>query len=262
VSKSPSHCYLETALRGVPLSDVFILDAHAHYGHWGVMHVTWPDFAAVIRVMDRIGINMVIVNGVTQPDYKAANRHVSRLIQHYPGRVIGSAVANPFYQEDLEEELNWCLGEGGFKGIKIHEFMTQMPFSSFYNPRLLEPIFACAAQKACPVLCHGLIDEAVVKDHPRVNFIWAHGPMNIDFVARLAPHDNFHIDTAYSIVLPGTFEFFVKVMGPDRILFGSDVPYSSPAVRLGQVLAARLRDEEIEKILGRNAARLYGVNLP
>jgi predicted TIM-barrel fold metal-dependent hydrolase len=152
-----------------------------------------------------------------------------------------------------------CFDELGFKGNKIHEMVTKLPFSSSYDPRFLEPALEFAAARGCPILYHGLVTEAMIREHPGVNFICAHGPMDIEQTLRLAKYENFHIDTAYTIVLAGTFERFVNKLGAHRILFGSDAPLSSPSFRLGQVLSARLSDGALIQILGLNAARLYRI---
>jgi predicted TIM-barrel fold metal-dependent hydrolase len=251
--------WLKQALAGQALAGELIVDSHVHLGEWMLMHVPWREWDDTLRTMDRIGIRFSIVNGILHPDYKEGNSRVGELVRAHPDRVIGAAAFNPFYGQAAMDELVRCFEGLGFKGIKIHEMVTRFPFSSSYDPGMLEPMLDFAAERACPILYHGLISESMIRDHPRVNFICAHGPADIEQTLRLAKYENFHVDTAYTVVLTGTFEAFVTKLGAHRILFGSDAPLSSPSFRLGQVLSARISDSAVSQVLGLNAARLYGI---
>jgi predicted TIM-barrel fold metal-dependent hydrolase len=48
----------------------------------------------------------------------------------------------------------------------------------------------------------------------------------------------------------------VARLGAHRVLFGSDMPYLEAAMVLGRLLSARISDEDREKILRGNFARL------
>jgi L-fuconolactonase len=56
--------------------------------------------------------------------------------------------------------------------------------------------------------------------------------------------------------------------GPDRLMFGSDWPVCTLAASYGEVLglavalAVRLGPDEVDAVLGRNAARIYGLGRP
>ena len=47
-----------------------------------------------------------------------------------------------------------------------------------------------------------------------------------------------------------------KVLGPERILWGTDAPFDDFAQRFGIVLDSDLTEDEQRKVLGGNAARL------
>ncbi len=254
--------FISSASAGKALDDVFIIDSHVHSCAFGVMHcpqATWED---ILRVMDRMGINVSVVNGITNPNYQQENDKVGQLIKHYPDRVIGAMAINPMYQKDINEEMIRCYEDLGFRGIKIHELVQQQDFSYTYTPAFLDPILEFANSYECPILFHGLINESMVKSHPRASFICAHGPMNIEMSRNLAKYDNFYVDTAYTVTLAGVFEYLVEILGAERVLFGSDAPINPMSVRLAQLLSARIPDADLEKILGQNAARLYQFKLP
>ena len=57
----------------------------------------------------------------------------------------------------------------------------------------------------------------------------------------------------------GQFVRFVRLFGADRILFGSDSPWQDQKAGLARIRAFPLTEQELEGILGGNAARLLGI---
>jgi predicted TIM-barrel fold metal-dependent hydrolase len=49
----------------------------------------------------------------------------------------------------------------------------------------------------------------------------------------------------------------VDLVGPDRVMYGSDLPFGHPAFELKKVEVSGLSDEEIEGVLGENALKLF-----
>ena len=78
----------------------------------------------------------------------------------------------------------------------------------------------------------------------------------IDFLACFKDRESVYFDTALA---PGdTILRFVETIGPERILFGSDVPFGSMKPELGKILALPIPDEDKELILSKNFLRLTG----
>lgn len=254
-----SNSFIEQIIAGKSLDDVQVVDSHVHSGYWGLLHMassSWPD---ILKAMDKVGIDTVIINGMLNPDFKEENGIIAERIRNFSDRFVGIAAINPFYQNDITDELKRCFDDFGFRGIKIHELVTQQSFSFGYEPKMLKPILDFAQNRRCPILFHGLVTESLIKAYPEVSFICAHGPADLEFSRKLAKYNNFYVDTAYTTILPGAIEALINVLGSDRILFGSDMPTACPYIRLAQVLSADIDDEQAENILGRNAAKLYGL---
>ena len=70
--------------------------------------------------------------------------------------------------------------------------------------------------------------------------------------------ENVSFDTAASPFLyePGVFETVVALIGPEKVLFGTDFPLIKQERLLRQVEEAALPQEAKELVLGGNAARL------
>jgi uncharacterized protein len=80
-----------------------------------------------------------------------------------------------------------------------------------------------------------------------------------DFLNAFKNNKNIYFDTALgdrSAILE-----FVRTIGPDRILFGSDVPFGSMKNELSKILSLQIPDEEKEMLFYKNFIRLTGYNL-
>ena len=113
----------EMAKKGLPLKDVLIIDEHCHMGP-----VKWNYEAndgspeALVAAMDNLGIDIACVSHCASlsPDYRYGNDRVMDAIKQYPGRFIGYCTINPFYPEEIPDELERCFEADGMKGIKLH----------------------------------------------------------------------------------------------------------------------------------------------
>jgi predicted TIM-barrel fold metal-dependent hydrolase len=58
--------------------------------------------------------------------------------------------------------------------------------------------------------------------------------------------------------VPEVIERFIREVGAERVLFGSDIPLLEPAAALGRIAYARISEEAKGKILGLNIRQLLG----
>ncbi|MBR6204134.1 MAG: amidohydrolase family protein [Candidatus Methanomethylophilaceae archaeon] len=195
------------------------------------------------------------------------------LVSVYPGMRV----------KDLEE-----LVDQGAKGVKMHNGIQEFDAC---DPGLDEVYDVCAS-RGLPVTLHcgetsrvhlnEYTDEAhvesAVRSHGNVTFVLTHlAAGNPRTLFRLAEsYRNMVIDT--SIAFSGehcirrihddfweddrnVVEAFRKI-GCDRISFGSDYPYGSPASDVRRILSLDLTEEEKSRILGLNTLELYGIDVP
>jgi hypothetical protein len=69
---------------------------------------------------------------------------------------------------------------------------------------------------------------------------------------------NLHNDTAASpyLYVPLVYRVAVEIVGPDRILFGTDYPLIEPSRYMREIGESGLDAETVRKITGENAIRL------
>jgi hypothetical protein len=74
---------------------------------------------------------------------------------------------------------------------------------------------------------------------------------------------NVYFDTAASPFLydPSVWEMAARIVGIDKILFGTDYPLLKPARYFGEIDASALSQEDRARIKGDNAAALLGLTV-
>lgn len=262
---------------GKILSDILVIDAHAHVGNWYAFHVPQKgSLEAMIKEMDYLGINVACISALAAigSDYGMGNNLVAEALKKHPKRFVGYVVVNPRYPEDVRSELNRCFKELRMNMIKIHCSYHCYPISgSNYNS-----VWEYAEEYSCPVLIHAQVSDHITQDeietcgrlaskYSRVNFIIAHGgnindPVILNkLIQEIKKGDNLCLDLAGSYPYFGIIEKLVDEIGAKKILFGSDMPFIEASGVLGRLLYAKISDEQKEEILGRNMANLLRMTL-
>lgn len=176
--------------------------------------------------------------------------------------------------ENLRAELR-RIRELGLKGVKLHP-----DYQGFFvdDPKLF-PLYEELSDLGLPLIFHAGRDPfspnvvhaapkaiaAVAKRFPQLTLIGAHmGGLQLyeESMACLAD-SGVYIDTSMSSAYcdPELFARMVARFGAERILFGTDSPWGSAPRELAMVRALPVSEEEKEKILWRNAARMLQLEI-
>ena len=239
-----------------------ILDTHAHLGPWFSTYIHEGEAEGLVRSMDRLGIQAtaLIAFDAIGPDMRGGNDRVAEAMRRYPGRFLGYATVDPNEPEGMTRELERCFDLLGFHAVKFHCDTHGRPADDDnYRPAL-----EYADAHGLCILIHGRITEPMLKRYPKARFLSAHvggwdGRFPNYAVELSRDYPNLYLDLAASTVFYGAMEKLVEEAGADRIVHGSDTPLMDPGYQLGRVLAARISPADREKILYRNAARLFRV---
>ena len=235
----------------------------------------------LIRNMDDQGIDKSVVFGFPwyREDYfKTNNDCVLEAVERYKGRLIGFATAFPLAR-GAEKELERCL-KAGLSGIGELALYDE-GLSKDIRDRF-EPVSEIAQRFDVPILLH--TNEPVGHAYPGKTavtlhelyrflrqyganrFILAHWGGGIFFYHLMKREvkevlQNTWFDTAASPFLydKEIYTIATRILGPDRILFGSDFPLLKPGRYLEEMKKAGLSENVITKICGENGARLLGI---
>jgi len=175
----------------------------------------------------------------------------------------------------------------GITGIKLHPAYQGVDLDDVRYLRIIEK----AAELNLAVVIHAGLDigimhhnfasvrhiQSVLREIAPPKFILAHmgGWKGWDEVERELCGENVYLDTSFSLgsyVPPAgmevpkekcrmldsaQFERMVKKHGAEKILFGSDSPWSDQAQSIAQINACNLSEEEKMKIFDRNARKVF-----
>ena len=188
--------------------------------------------------------------------------------------LIPFGAMHPAY-EDFEHELH-RLKEQGIKGIKLHP-----EHQDFYiDDKRYYPLYeTCADLGLCIVFHAGSDPSFFTSDHglpaafkkiitaiPTLSVVAAHmgGLQRWDEVEAVLCGLPIFFDTAavYPFLSAEQFTRIGKRHGFDRILFGSDWPWFSPADTIKYIAELPIDDTDKEKIVFANARKLLGIETP
>jgi predicted TIM-barrel fold metal-dependent hydrolase len=259
----------EHALTGTAVADIFIVDAHAHLGpYFNFMVGDDGSPAAMVRAMDRLGIDVSIVSPhiAITCDYREGNRHATAAAEQFPGRIVPFVVINPNYPiAEIEAEITHRHETTGIKAFKFHASLHKTDTMN----EGYAPAYEYANEHGLPILSHSWsgpggpmkVIETLSGRYERVQFVNAHsssGWQVIDDACALAERfDRVHLDLTGSRLVYGGLERMVERVGADRILWGTDSPFIDPRPALGRMLCAEVSDEAKRWMLGLNAKKLY-----
>jgi uncharacterized protein len=258
----------------------FVVDAHAHIAHEDEMRGIPPalrnyQFTAeqMIARMDQCGIDLSVViahayGGWRMDQYRKEHDVIMKDIKRYPGRMIGYCWVDPHFGAEAMEELERCVKELGYVGMKFHPIRQQF----FLDSPIVNPFVEKAAELGLPVMVH--VDRWVdggstwrlinlARRFPEVTFFMGH--MGHENVFSMVPAEiatqasNVILESSCTTTDPwGTFTGPALLLGPERVVFGSDGgAFMHPAVNLLKIDLAGLDDRSKRLILGENMLTLH-----
>jgi len=235
-----------------------VIDAHCHLGVGRYKQLRADELLAL---MDRAGVDWAVVCPVEEQIVlrnREGNQAMIAAMTRHPDRFIGFAVANPWYGDKAVKELRRALG-AGLRGVKFNSSLQGF----FINDEIVYPLIEVAGEFGVPVYFHTgtpiyalpLQLAALARDFPDVSFIMGHsGFADFWYDALPAAQDVPNIILETSFAMPSMLAQAVEVLGPERLVFGSDAPMSDPVLELLKLRQPALPGEEL--ILGDNMARL------
>ncbi|MFH0847214.1 MAG: amidohydrolase family protein [Chloroflexota bacterium] len=234
----------------------------------------------LIARMDEAGIDMSVVLNIGWGSHKLCqktNDYILESVARYPRRLIGFGAVLPRLGDTAAKEAERCA-RGGMKGIGE---LRPDPELDFEDKEALDPFTEVMKRCNLTLLTHasepvghdypgkGKLTPAVlyrmIEHLPGINIICAHWGGGLPFYA-LMPEvktalARTYFDTAASPYLyrPEIYEQVIRLVGKEKILFGSDYPVISQERVLGETKSIALDEETRDLILSGNAVRLFGI---
>ena len=257
--------YFNQIHNGFPLTDVEIIDLHAHLGPHRIMHVPANDPASMVKIMDLCGINKTVVSPIAgiDSDIVLGNNIMLEAIRAHRERIYGACLVNGHYPELSLDELQRCFSEDrDVKMIKVHPFLTNCNMKD----KRMKNIFEFASDRKLVILVHTWLDNdqygnqdifaELAKDYPEIKWIMGHsgGPYGSYHAVELAKENkNIFLDITLSMAPARQIEFFVSEIGSERVIFGTDNPFIDPRPQIGRVGLADVSHQDRVNIFSANA---------
>lgn len=230
-------------------------DSHMHVGDFPLFNVSL-DRDGLVALMHETGISQALL---FSPD----NELVREIAEQVPG-VWALYWANP-HRADATAEARAYLEHPRFRGIKLH------PLLDSYHPNdpSVHPLMELAGERDLPVLFHTghpiftlpWSIEEVAANFPETKVVFGHmGHGNVVYINAsieiACRRPNVYLETS-GMPMHTKIREAVERAGADRVLYGSDAPFHHPAVEQLKVRLSGLGPDDLARVLGGNAARLY-----
>lgn len=241
-----------------------VFDAHSHIG----MDLDGRRMTAegMRERQKAAGISRSIVFPLNDPnaseDFSGPNDVLWEAYEAHPRHLVPFFRLNP--HQPNHGEFERCV-ERGFKGLKLHPVSQKFPLD---DPRVVE-LFEMAAEIELPVLIHaGFGMERVVepllptlKRKPELRLILGHSGMVDVLEASRAFFDYPNVLFETSVVKAKDLYVLFRSAPPERICYGSDIPYgdlpSTLHATLRAALLAGLTESELSGVFSDNIRRWF-----
>jgi len=247
---------------------------YSRFGHLGLMEALrlfkTYNLERLIKSMDRIGINHVVVCSL---EPLTVTLEIIELTRPYRDRI--SVFASVRRDEpDQVAYLEPLIRSGAISGLKIHPIVAGYACGELYERT--KDMVALACDAGLPVVIHtghipveglnGIAGcnevralEPLLAAFPRVRFVLAHiGWESWRQVLKLAGrYANVHVETSWQPAR--IIRRAVDLLGPERVLFGSDYPLFKQSLALDQVKMA-CSPREFVMVASTNALRLLNLS--
>jgi uncharacterized protein len=233
-----------------------IIDFHSHYGEGDGKDITFEKIELHLR---KNKISTVVLFAITSNHMIEDSLEILKLSKK-DTRVIPFFRFNPNITTRKQLE---SLLKKGFKGVKLH------PRSQNFNPLDkkftwiwqtvqkfdIPIIFHCKSYHFDPN-SHPEVLLKLAKRYPKQVFIFGHfAGVNKSLFKEYVKHPNIYVETSIDVT-PNAYREVVLNYGFDRLLFGTDFPFSFGEIELLKLNMANLPKSIIEKILYKNAEQI------
>lgn len=233
----------------------------------------------LITDMDKQGVDISIVLNIAwnSPELcRETNDYILESVSRFSKRLVGFGMITLDSPENALKELELCI-QGGIKGIG--EIRPSQKI--LQNVSIIKLVIQKISDNKLILLTHssepvghiypgkGYITPEVlyplITGFPELKLVCAHWGGGLPFY-NLMPEvkkalDNVYFDSAASPFLYNSriYNQVIQLLGPEKILFGSDYPLLQPQRLLNEIKALNLEGPLFSQITAENAQKILGI---
>lgn len=208
------------------------IDFHLHLGK--SRDGAHLDLSEIRQAMASHGVTRGVLFGIDEadagPTYERTNERVLKAVEKN-SRLVAFMRLNPRAGGRAFDELRRCCLRGA-RGVKLH------PRSESFSPAQAEDLIYEIEKERLPIIlhtshekhCRPLSWKNIFRRHPRIPFILAHAGKDAFQEAVQAARESRNIWLETTTLSYWRTGVILKKVGASRVVFGSDLPYSHPAV--------------------------------
>jgi len=242
--------------------EIPIIDAHCHIGYFG----GWADVGITLEELMALNREFNVVHTVL---FSLPNELTAAAAKKYPKQITGYIWLNPHDGEKAVNDLISAVRDWGCRGVKLHPL-----FQAFVaDDPIVHPIMDAAKKLRIPVAIHSghppfslpwSIGE-LADVYPDVTIVMLHMGHGNGIYIRAAintakQHPNIVLETS-GMPMEKKIKAATEIVGEDRVIYGSDIPFHHPSVELQHVKVSGLRENQLRKVLHDNAIEKLGLTV-
>lgn len=229
--------------------------------------------ADALAAMDAAGVEVMLLSAWHGPQGSlVSNDEVAAAVAEAPDRLRGLATVDLTDPMGSVRELRRRLDGERFVGVRVVPWLWDLP----PNDRRYYPVYAACVDAGVPFCTQightgplrrsetgRLVPylEDVMLDFPELVVVGGHVgfPWLDELVTMAVKFPGFHVDTsAYAVHrLPPAFVEWMRGVGQDRVMFGTNFPMLSPQRCLARVDELGLTADQRDAFLSGNARRVF-----
>lgn len=241
-----------------------IIDMHCHIGKDIDVEVTCRE---LIEIMNKYKVDMAVISPLGKGlihKFKQFNEQIVRCVKENKDRLVGFCSVNPWF-ENVVEELEKRIVKDKCRGLVLHPAKQGFHI----NSPLIYPLMEECQSLEIPIYFH---TGTSMYDLPLdLSLLAAKFPKTIMIIGQLGTSDywmdvepaaklasNLMMETSVNPNI-ALIQKLVKSIGPERIVFGSGVPFTDLEYEIKKIELCNFTHSEQELIMFQNASHLLGV---
>ncbi len=221
----------------------------------------------LLKQMDEWSISHAIIGPseeLTAVYNEEGNRRLIELMQTYPDRFSGLAVANPWYGEKAARVLESAF-EDGLVGLYLHPSLQGFHLTDEIVDPLVEVCVAhdktIYSHTGTPICSMPFQLAELARRHPQARFVMGHVAWSdfcaYDVIPAALQARNIFVET--SCAGPSFVGRLISEIGAERVVFGSAYPRSRYRFEVNKITDLNLRSEALRKVMCENARALWSI---
>jgi len=254
-----------------------IIDTNAYLGPYAFRHLRHNTPDGLLELMDAKGITKAWVSNaaaITHRNVQPANEDLVESVRRHRDRLIPLAVINPFYA-GWQDDLTACKEQLGMKGLRLYPNWHNYSLADKCCLDLIDAATALRMLITIPLRVEDyrqrswLVDVKdvslaeivpLIKAKPQARFVLLNG---IGYTASPLGQKNNNLPANYwieisrlSALMGNEIGKLVEALGPDRIVFGTGIPFNAPDPSLMKIQVLQMSQKDKDRIFWENAAAL------